>query len=145
MYTFAEVRIQGHVGKDPVVQGSVMKFNVAKSDSWTDRDTGERRERTKWNTITVFDRNPGFQWLRDNLRKGDPGLHRGRSRKQLIRTKRRNHLLGLHHRRQSRYRPHWTQPDLKQIGAALPPLIKPRTAENPHACNLKLVCKKQVK
>ncbi|WP_171181148.1 single-stranded DNA-binding protein [Ruegeria sp. HKCCD8929] len=71
MYTFAEVRIQGHVGKAPTVTGNVMKFNVAKSESWTDRDTGERRERTKWNTITVFDSNPGFNWIRDNLNKGD--------------------------------------------------------------------------
>lgn len=71
MYTFAKASFLGHIGKAPTVQGNVMKFNIAKSESWKDRETGERKERTKWNTITLFDNHPGFAWLRDNLKKGD--------------------------------------------------------------------------
>ena len=49
----------GHVGKDPEIrtaQGSdrVATFSLATSESWKDKQTGERKEAPEWHTIVVF-------------------------------------------------------------------------------------------
>jgi single-strand DNA-binding protein len=50
--------IVGRVGKDPVVRtfegGKVANFSVATSESWNDRQSGERQERTSWHNIAIF-------------------------------------------------------------------------------------------
>ena len=53
------VDLIGHVGKDPEVTffeggGSVANFSLATSERWTDKSTGEARERTQWHQIKVF-------------------------------------------------------------------------------------------
>lgn len=49
----------GCLGKDPEVrttQGGqkVVSFSLATSDTWNDRQSGERRERTEWHRVVVF-------------------------------------------------------------------------------------------
>lgn len=54
-----KVILVGNLGKDPEVRafqngGRVAKFSVATSDSWKDRNTGERRERTEWHRVVIY-------------------------------------------------------------------------------------------
>ena len=49
----------GHLGKDPKIatlnSGSkVASFSVATSEHWKDKTTGERRERTQWHNVVIF-------------------------------------------------------------------------------------------
>lgn len=46
----------GHLGQDPqrIIfkdNSSITKFNIATSESWKDKETGERREVTQWHNI----------------------------------------------------------------------------------------------
>jgi single-strand DNA-binding protein len=48
----------GNLGKDPEVKsfqsgGKIANFSIATSESWKDKSTGERKERTEWHNITV--------------------------------------------------------------------------------------------
>ena len=54
-----KVILIGNVGKDPEVRsfnngGKVCNFSIATSESWKDRQTGERREKTDWHNVAVF-------------------------------------------------------------------------------------------
>ena len=56
-----KVILIGNLGKDPDVsytQGglAVAKFNIATSESWKDKETDERKEKTEWHRIVVFGR-----------------------------------------------------------------------------------------
>jgi single-strand DNA-binding protein len=49
----------GHVGKDPESRtlqggGRVCTFSVATSESWRDKSSGEKREKTEWHNIVVW-------------------------------------------------------------------------------------------
>ncbi|MFV0332858.1 MAG: hypothetical protein ACK5JR_02140 [Tropicimonas sp.] len=57
-YTYAKFGIQGYVGSIREV-GKTLKIRISKTESWKDRDSGERQERTIWNTVTLFERTPG--------------------------------------------------------------------------------------
>lgn len=51
--------ILGHVGQDPEIKtftngGKVANLSVATSESWTDKQTGEKKERTEWHRVSVF-------------------------------------------------------------------------------------------
>lgn len=51
--------IIGNLGRDPEIRHGqdgkrVASFNIATSESWNDRHTGERMERTEWHKIVVF-------------------------------------------------------------------------------------------
>lgn len=60
----------GNLGKDPVVRKlqdgtKVANFSLATSETWNDKSTGERREKTEWHNIAVLnDRVSGVveQW-----------------------------------------------------------------------------------
>lgn len=54
-----KVTIIGNVGKDPEIRsfqngGRVASFSVATSESWKDKQSGERKERTEWHRISVM-------------------------------------------------------------------------------------------
>jgi single-strand DNA-binding protein len=56
-----KVIIVGHLGKDPEVSympsgKAVAKFSVATSESWKDKTSGERTERTEWHRIVAYDK-----------------------------------------------------------------------------------------
>lgn len=49
----------GNLGADPEVRsfpngGQVVNLRVATSESWKDKSTGERKERTEWHSVAVF-------------------------------------------------------------------------------------------
>jgi single-strand DNA-binding protein len=49
----------GHLGADPEIRRSqagtaIASFTVATSESWRDKATGERKERTDWHRVVVF-------------------------------------------------------------------------------------------
>jgi single-strand DNA-binding protein len=59
-----KVILIGNLGRDPEVRrlnsgDSVVSFSVATSDSWRDKATGERKERTEWHNIVIFNENLG--------------------------------------------------------------------------------------
>lgn len=54
-----KVILVGNVGQDPEVRqfqngGQVCSFSLATSETWKDKNTGERREKTEWHRISVF-------------------------------------------------------------------------------------------
>lgn len=49
----------GNVGRDPEVRNTqdgskIVNLSVATSESWKDRNSGERRERTEWHRVVIF-------------------------------------------------------------------------------------------
>ena len=56
-----KVILVGHLGRDPEVRytadgRAVANFNIATSDEWTDKDTGEKKQRTEWHRIVAWGR-----------------------------------------------------------------------------------------
>ena len=56
-----KVILIGNVGKDPETRylpsgGGVTNINVATSESWKDKNTGEQQERTEWHRVVFFNR-----------------------------------------------------------------------------------------
>ncbi|MGX0977964.1 single-strand DNA-binding protein [Roseovarius sp. MBR-51] len=54
-----KVILIGNLGRDPEVRtfqngGKVCNLRIATSETWKDRATGERRERTEWHTVAIF-------------------------------------------------------------------------------------------
>lgn len=54
-----KVELIGHLGDDPDVRnlpsgGKVVNISVATSESWKDRNTGEKREKTEWHRVVIF-------------------------------------------------------------------------------------------
>lgn len=52
----------GNVGRDPEIRtlnsgDKVANFSIATSESWRDKQTGERKEKTEWHNISVFNQN----------------------------------------------------------------------------------------
>lgn len=57
-----KVIIVGNLGRDPEVRtfqngGKVCNLRIATSETWKDRNTGERRERTEWHSVAIFNEN----------------------------------------------------------------------------------------
>jgi len=54
-----KVILVGNLGRDPEIRSmqdgaKVANLSVATSESWRDRNSGERRERTEWHRVVVF-------------------------------------------------------------------------------------------
>ena len=54
-----KVILIGNLGRDPEVRtfqngGKVCNLRIATSETWKDKNTGERRERTEWHTVAIF-------------------------------------------------------------------------------------------
>lgn len=54
-----KVILVGNVGKDPEIRtmqsgDKVANFSIATSESWKDKSTGEKKERTEWHRVVVF-------------------------------------------------------------------------------------------
>jgi single-strand DNA-binding protein len=69
-----KVILVGNLGKDPEVKsfpngGKIVEFSVATSERWTDKASGEKREKTEWHRVSV--RNENIARVAENyLRKG---------------------------------------------------------------------------
>ena len=66
--------VLGHLGADPEVKsfqngGRIANMRIATSESWKDKATGERKERTEWHSVSV--QNDGLVGVVERfLRKG---------------------------------------------------------------------------
>lgn len=59
-----KVILVGRLGKDPVVRTSqsgdrVVSFSMATSETWRDKATNERKEKTEWHNVVIFNENLG--------------------------------------------------------------------------------------
>jgi single-strand DNA-binding protein len=54
-----KVQLIGNLGQDPDVRntqggGKIVNLSIATSESWTDKSTGAKRERTEWHRVVIF-------------------------------------------------------------------------------------------
>jgi single-strand DNA-binding protein len=54
-----KVILIGNVGRDPEVRrtangDAIVSFSVATTESWRDKGTGERKDKTEWHNVTIF-------------------------------------------------------------------------------------------
>ncbi len=54
-----KVILVGNLGRDPEIRsmpsgGSIANLNIATSESWRDKGSGERREKTEWHRVVIF-------------------------------------------------------------------------------------------
>lgn len=74
MSSLNKVQIIGNLGADPEVKsfqdgGKVCNLSVATTEKWTDKQSGEKRERTEWHRVTI--RSDGIIGVAEKyLRKG---------------------------------------------------------------------------
>ncbi len=64
--TVNKVILIGNLGKEPEVRATqdgreIANLVIATSEQWTDRNSGERREKTEWHKVAIF--NPGLVGL----------------------------------------------------------------------------------
>ncbi|SNX73803.1 single-strand binding protein [Cereibacter ovatus] len=57
-----KVILIGNLGRDPEVRsfqngGKVVNLRIATSENWRDKQSGERKERTEWHSVAIFDEN----------------------------------------------------------------------------------------
>lgn len=69
-----KVNLIGNVGKDPEIRAmqdgrEVASFSLATSDSWKDKSSGERKERTEWHRVAVFSQ-PLVNIIKNHVKKG---------------------------------------------------------------------------
>lgn len=59
MASLNKVQLIGNLGADPEIRsfqngGRVANLRIATSESWKDKATGERKEKTEWHTVALF-------------------------------------------------------------------------------------------
>lgn len=69
-----KVILVGNLGADPEVRnlpsgGKVVNLSIATSESWKDKNTGEKREKTEWHRVVIF--NEGLAGIAEKY------LHKG--------------------------------------------------------------------
>ena len=69
-----KVILVGNLGADPEARslnngGEVVNLRVATSESWTDKQSGERKEKTEWHRVVIFNENLG-KVAKNYLKKG---------------------------------------------------------------------------
>jgi single-strand DNA-binding protein len=57
-----KVILVGNAGKDPEVRrmsngDAVVSFSLATSESWRDKQTGERKDKTEWHSVVIYNEN----------------------------------------------------------------------------------------
>ena len=57
-----KVILVGNLGRDPEIRRTqdgrpIANLRIATSDTWRDKATGERRERTEWHSVVIFNEN----------------------------------------------------------------------------------------
>jgi single-strand DNA-binding protein len=57
-----KVILVGNLGRDPEVRsfqngGKVVNLRIATSENWRDKASGERREKTEWHSVAIFNEN----------------------------------------------------------------------------------------
>jgi len=74
MASINKVILIGRLGKDPETRsmnngGEVVSFSLATSESWNDKGSGERKEKSEWHNIVIFNEGIG-KIAKQYLRKG---------------------------------------------------------------------------
>ena len=69
-----KVILVGNLGRDPEVRsfqsgGKVVNLRIATSETWKDKASGERKERTEWHSVAIFNE-PVGKIAEQYLRKG---------------------------------------------------------------------------
>jgi len=69
-----KVILVGNLGADPEARsfsngGEVVQLSIATSESWTDKASGEKKEKTEWHRVVIFNENLG-RVAKQYLRKG---------------------------------------------------------------------------
>ncbi|UOK70156.1 single-stranded DNA-binding protein [Ancylobacter polymorphus] len=64
----------GNLGRDPEIRtfqngGRIASMRIATSETWRDKDSGERKERTQWHSVVIFNE-PLVRVAEQFLRKG---------------------------------------------------------------------------
>jgi single-strand DNA-binding protein len=59
MASVNKVILVGHLGQDPEIRhmesgDAVANLSIATSESWTDKNSGERRKKTEWHRVVIF-------------------------------------------------------------------------------------------
>lgn len=62
MSSINKVQLMGRRGADPEVRrmsngDPIVNMRLATSETWRDKNSGERRERTEWHTVVIFNKN----------------------------------------------------------------------------------------
>lgn len=76
-----KVILIGNLGRDPEIRtfqngNKVCNLRIATAETWKDKQTGERRERTEWHTVAIF--NDGMVRIAEQyLRKGSKAYIEG--------------------------------------------------------------------
>jgi len=70
-----KVTLIGNLGADPEVRtlpngGKVVNLSIATSENWKDKSTGEKKEKTEWHRVVVFNENL-VKVIEQYLHKGD--------------------------------------------------------------------------
>lgn len=74
MLTVNKVTIIGYVGKEPTIVSlptgkSLASFNVATTEYWNDKNTGEKKQSTEWHRIISF---ISVDFIKENVHSGSP-------------------------------------------------------------------------
>ena len=80
-----QVMLVGHLGRDPEMRTtqageSVAHLAIATSESWKDKKTGVRNEKTEWHRVVVF--GPSADFVGRNFQKGTAVYVRGKLQTQ---------------------------------------------------------------
>ena len=84
MSSYIKVIAVGNLGNDPEIRSfpngdKIANFSIATSESWTDKTSGEKMERTEWHNVAVL--NKGLANVCEKyLRKGSKILIEGKLR-----------------------------------------------------------------
>lgn len=81
MANLNRVQLMGHLGQDPESRAtpngkSVANLSLATSERWNDKATGEKREKTEWHRVVMFERLADLAV--EYLRKGSPVFIEGK-------------------------------------------------------------------
>ncbi len=78
-----KVILIGNLGADPEIRRTqdgrpIANLRIATSETWRDKGTGERKEKTEWHRVVIF--NEGLCKVAEQYsEEGRQGLHRGRA------------------------------------------------------------------
>lgn len=83
--TLNKILLIGHLGADPEIRHLpggddriVVNVNVATTESWTDKATGEKKEETEWHRVVLY--NQAAQFAAEYLKKGAKVYIEGRNK-----------------------------------------------------------------
>lgn len=62
MASLNKVMLIGNLGKDPEIRAmqsgsEIANFTIATSESWKDKNTGEKKEKSEWHRVVIFNAN----------------------------------------------------------------------------------------